>query len=264
MHDTEDTRGGEYVRSFERGLAVLRAFGPDHPHLTLSEVARLTDLPRAAVRRFLRTLIELGYVRTDGVTFTLRPKVLELGYWYLATLGLTEVATPHMEELAAQVNESCSMVVLDGDDIVYIVRVPVRRIMTITITVGTRLPAYATSAGQVLLAHLPKAELDAYLKRAHFTAFTEKTITDATRLREILARVREQGYGIVDEELEQGVRSLAVPVFDPDGQVRYSIVVSAHSSRATLDALAAQVPLLQATAEHISNDLRFVEGTTTA
>ena len=145
-------RSPDFVQSLERGLAVIRAFGPGRDELTLSDVARATGLTRAAARRFLLTLAELGYVSSDGRSFSLRPRVLELGYAYLSTLGFAEVAAPHMEELVATVHESSSVAVLDGDDIVYVVRVPTTRIMTVTIAVGTRFPAYATSMGRVLLA----------------------------------------------------------------------------------------------------------------
>ncbi|HLU32391.1 MAG TPA: helix-turn-helix domain-containing protein, partial [Natronosporangium sp.] len=148
-------RGPDFVQSLERGLAVIRAFDADHRSLTLSEVAAATGVTRAAARRFLLTLAELGYVRNHGRYFSLTARVLELGYAYLSSLSLPEVAEPHLEALVAQVDESSSLSVLDGTDIVYVARVPVRRIMTVAISVGTRFPAYATSMGRVLLAGLP-------------------------------------------------------------------------------------------------------------
>src|SRR4051812_1726113 len=153
----------DFVQSLERGLAVIRAFDADHPQLTLSEVARATDLTRAAARRFLLTLVELGYVSTDGKQFSLRPRVLELGYAYLSSQSLPEIAAPHLESLVSQVHESSSVSVLDGHEVVYVARVPTKRIMTVTIAVGTRFPAYATSMGRVLLAAKPDEALDAYL-----------------------------------------------------------------------------------------------------
>src|SRR5262249_25047423 len=155
--DHDGGHGPDFVQSLERGLAVVRAFGPDTPQLTLSEVARATGLTRAAARRFLLTLAELGYVRADGRAFSLRPRILELGFAYLSGLSLPETAQPHMEELSAKVHKSCSVSVLDGHDVVYVARVPTRRIMSVTIAVGTRFPAYATSMGRVLLAGLPPA-----------------------------------------------------------------------------------------------------------
>ena len=163
MGDAGRARSTDFVQSLERGLAVIRAFDAEHPDLSLSDVARATGLPRAAARRFLLTLVDLGYVRTNGKLFSLRPRILELGYAYLSAIALPDVAQPHMESLAATVHESCSLSVLDGGDITYVARVPTRRIMTVAINVGTRFPAYATSMGRVLLAGLSPAELDDYL-----------------------------------------------------------------------------------------------------
>lgn len=186
-------REPHFVRSFERGLAVIRAFDAEHPELTLSEVARHTDLTRAAARRFLLTLFDLGYVTTDGRMFRLTPRVLELGYSYLSSFTLPEIAEPHLEQLVAQIRESSSLCVLDGDDIVYVARVPTRRIMTATITVGTRFPAHVTSVGRVLLAQLPDEEIDARLVRADLRALTARTIVSADLLRTELRRVRRRG-----------------------------------------------------------------------
>ena len=175
------TRGEHFVQSLERGLAVIRAFGPEDPELTLSDVARRTGLTRAAARRFLLTLADLGYVRSDGRLFALTPRVLELGYAYLSSLSLPEVAEPHLERLAAEVRESSSVSVLDGDEIVYVGRVPTSRIMRVAINVGTRFPAYATSMGRVLLAALEPEALDAYLARAEIRPLTARAIADARR-----------------------------------------------------------------------------------
>src|SRR3954465_6633270 len=176
-------RGSYFVQSLERGLAVIRAFDAEHPELTLSDVARATGLTRAAARRFLLTLTDLGYVRSDGRLFMLTARVLELGYAYLSALSLPEVAEPHLEALVAEVRESSSLSVLDGDDIVYVARVPTSRIMRVAINVGTRFPAYATSMGRVQLAGLPEAELDAYLERAELRRLTPHTLSEAGALR---------------------------------------------------------------------------------
>src|SRR5579862_4318011 len=149
---TIEEQDGDFVQSLDRGLSVIRAFDADHPQLTLSEVAAATGLSRAAARRFLHTLVHLGYMRSSGGRFELRPKILELGYAYLSSLTLPEVAMPHLEELVEQVRESSSVSELDAGDVVYVARVPTKRIMTVTISVGTRFPAYATSMGRVLLA----------------------------------------------------------------------------------------------------------------
>ena len=171
-------RNSDFVQSLDRGLAVIRAFGPDRERLSLSEVARATGLTRAATRRFLLTLVKLGYVRNDGREFSLRPRVLELGYAYLSGLGMPEVAAPHLEELVAKVRESSSISVLDGDHIVYVARVPTKRIMTVSISVGTRFPAYATSMGRVLLAGMSPDDLDRYLAEADLAPITARTVTD--------------------------------------------------------------------------------------
>ena len=162
----------QYVQSLARGLAVIRAFDTDHPKMTLTEVAARTDLTRATARRFLYTLVELGYVRTDGKIFALTAKVLQLGYAYLSGLSLPQLAQPHLEELSLQLGESTSAAVLEGTDIAYIARVATRRIMTVGITVGTRFPAYATSMGRVLLAALPPDQLQDYLARADIRPLT--------------------------------------------------------------------------------------------
>jgi IclR family transcriptional regulator, pca regulon regulatory protein len=255
---------GEFVQSLERGLAVIRAFGPEHAELTLSEVARATGLTRAAARRFLLTLVELGYVHSDGRMFSLRPRVLELGYAYLSTLSLTDVASPHMEELVATLRESSSISVLDGDDVVYVVRVPTQRIMTVAIAVGTRFPAYATSMGRVLLAALTRAQLEEYLARARLEPLTRRTITERKALRAALDEVRAQGWALVDQELEDGLRSLAAPIADAFGAVTAAINVSTHASRVTLDTLRRVfLPQLLETARRIELDLRAL-GTTSA
>src|SRR4051794_19298200 len=194
-------RDAHFVQSLERGLAVIRAFDAQRPELTLSEVARHCDLTRAAARRFLLTLADLGYVRTDGRLFRLTPRVLELGYAYLSSVSLPEVASPHLERLVEEVHESSSVSVLDGDEIVYVARVPASRIMTVSINVGTRFPAYATSMGRVLLAGLHDAELDAYLTSLNLERFSTHTVTDRATLRSELDKVRAQGWAIVDQEL---------------------------------------------------------------
>ena len=196
-----DGSGSDYVQSLDRGLSVIRAFDASRPELALSDVARETGLTRATARRFLLTLVSLGYVRQDGNRFSLRPRVLELGYSYLSALSLPELAQPHMETLVAQVNESSSIAVLDDTEIVYVVRVPTSRIMSITIAVGTRLPAYPTSMGRVLLAALDPEALDERLARMDIRSLTPTTVADVERLRRQLDRVRAQGWAAVDQEL---------------------------------------------------------------
>jgi IclR family transcriptional regulator, pca regulon regulatory protein len=250
-------RNGDFVQSFERGLAVLRSFGPDRPSMTLSEVALQSGLTRAAARRFLLTLERLGYVAFDGRLFSLKPRVLELGYAYLASLPIWELAAPHMRDLVEQLHESSSSSVLDDDEIVYVARVPTKRIMTINLVVGSRLPAYPTSMGRVLLAGLRPNELDGYFDRVELEPLTERTITDQGRLRRVIDEVREQGWAIVDQELEEGVRSVAAPLVNADGRVVAALNVSGHATRVTLDTLRRTfLPRVLETARRINRDLR--------
>lgn len=252
----------EQVRSLARGLAVIRSFDVDRPQQTLAEVARATGLTRAAARRFLLTLADEGYVRTDGKLFTLTPRVLELGWSYLSAMGLPEVAAPHLERLVATVRESASVSVLDGDpgagyDVVYVARVPTTRIMTVTITIGTRFPAYATSMGRVLLAALPHPTLDRYLAGLRPRTRTAHTVAGPDELRAELDRVRADGHCVVDQELEAGLRSIAVPVHDRAGRVTAAANVSTHVSRLDAATLRTDVlPDLQACASAIETDLR--------
>ena len=252
----EQSHDGDFVQSLERGLSVIRAFDAEHPKLTLSEVATSTGLSRAAARRFLRTLVQLGYMRSDGSRFSLRPKILELGYAYLSSLTLPEVAMPHLEQLVEQVHESSSVCELDGNEVIYIARVPTKRIMTVTISVGTRFPAYATSMGRVLLAALPPDALEQYLAEAVLEPLTANTVTDAGRLREILAEVAAQGYAIVDQELEEGLRAVAAPIRGAQDTGTAAINISAHASRVSVESLRTDiVPALLETARQIEADL---------
>ncbi|EHR60439.1 IclR family transcriptional regulator [Saccharomonospora cyanea] len=249
-------RAAHHVQSLERGLAVIKAFGAGTPQLTLSDVAKATGLTRAAARRFLLTLADLGYVRSDGRYFGLTARVLELGYAFLSSLSLPEVVQPHLERLSADVHESCSVSVLDGTDIVYVARVAVSRIMTVSIDVGTRFPAHATSMGHVLLAGLDEDALSAYLNEAEFDRLTHRTITSAPSLRAELDVVREQGWALVDQELEEGLRSVAAPIHDKDGKVVAAVNISTHASRTSPEeARTRLLPRLRETAERIEADL---------
>jgi IclR family transcriptional regulator, pca regulon regulatory protein len=246
----------DFVQSLERGLAVIRAFDAAHPELTLSEVAAATNVTRAAARRFLLTLAELGYVRSDGRLFSLTPKVLELGYAYLSSLSLPDVAEPHLETLAAEVNESSSISVLDRDDVVYVARVPVSRIMTVTISVGTRFPAYATSMGRVLLTGLPADQLEEYLSRVRLQRLTSRTVSSVASLRAELARVKAQGWAIVNQELEEGLRAVAAPIRDRRDRVIAAVNISTQASRTSLETMRRELlPPLLATVKRIESDL---------
>ena len=220
-----DEDSPDYVQSLARGLAVIRAFDADHPSLTQSQLAERTRLARAVVRRSLLTLQQLGYVDARGRDFFLTPRVLELGFGYLSASRLPELALPAMENLVQKVKESCSMSVLDGEQIVYVARVPVSRIMTVALGVGARLPAYAASMGRVLLAGLEDAALDAWLARARLKAFTAHTLCTSKALRTEILKVRRQGHAFVSRELELGLCAVAVPV-----RVRGQVVAALNVS----------------------------------
>ncbi|WP_157155091.1 IclR family transcriptional regulator C-terminal domain-containing protein [Diaminobutyricimonas sp. LJ205] len=246
---------GEYVQSLARGLAVIRAFTAEQPRMTLSDIARATDLTRATARRFLLTLEELGYVRSDDREYSLTPRVLELGFSFLSSLSLPEIAQPHLEKLSRAVGESTSASVLDGTDVVYVARVAMRRIMTVNITIGTRFPAHATSMGRVLLANLPETSREEFLVGFGTEAFTSHTITAPDALRDELERVREQGWAMVDQELEFGLRSLAAPV-RRRGKVVSAINVSTAAGQTDVaDTRDRLLPSLLEAARAISDDL---------
>ncbi|HEY4134660.1 MAG TPA: IclR family transcriptional regulator C-terminal domain-containing protein [Alphaproteobacteria bacterium] len=249
------TKGdSEYVQTLARGLSVIRVFGPNHQKLTLTDVARRADLTRAAARRFLLTLKRLGYVKSDdGKYFSLQPQVLNLGYAYLSSIPWWEVAQRYMEEVSAAIEESCSAAVLDGTDIVYVARVATRRIMTMTIGIGSRMPAYATSMGRVLLAHQEPEWLEEFFAKAPFEPITDKTVVQKDALRKLLSEVKLQGYCIVDQELENGVRSIAVPLFDRSGRCQAAINVGTHVARVSKAQLVSNVlPALQEASKKIT------------
>jgi IclR family transcriptional regulator, pca regulon regulatory protein len=244
------------VQSLERGLAVLCAFSRERPELTLSEVARETRLSRATARRLLRTLCALGYMSTEGKNFRLTPKVLDIGYAYVSSLALSDLALPTMESLSEQIHESCSAAVLDGAEVVYVARVPTKRIMTIALALGSRLPAVATSMGRVLLADLPDDERHDFLVRTRLVAHTEHTIVDPAALERVLCDVRSQGWCLVDQELEIGLRSIAAPLHDSTGRAVAAMNISTQAGRVTLDRMRTElVPRLLAAAGEIDERL---------
>jgi len=220
-----------FMTSLARGLSVIRAFTGSNPQLTIAEVAKISGLPRAAARRCLHTLDQLGYVGTDGRRFSLRPKILALGYAFMSSTPLAATLQPVLERVSERVHESCSAAALDEEEIVYIARAATKRIMSVTLNVGSRLPAYCTSMGRVLLAHLPRPDLDDFLGRARLKPFTERTLTSRDGLRRVLDQVRERGYALVDQELEIGLRSIAVPVRGVTGAVVAAMNVSTQAAR---------------------------------
>ncbi|MFI6053657.1 IclR family transcriptional regulator C-terminal domain-containing protein [Streptomyces violascens] len=251
--------GSEFVESLARGLTVLTAFGTDRAELTLSAVAEATGLARATARRALITLDHLGLVATEGRAFRLTPRVLALGGPPLSRTTLSDIAAPHLAALVRTVHDSASLAVLDGDAIQYTARVATTRIMSVNITLGTRFPAYAASMGRVLLAGLDAGERAARLSPTELSPLTPHTVTSRDELASILDRVADQGYAVVDEELEEGLRSIAVPVRDADGRAVAAVNVAMHTTRRTVpECLTEVLPELRATAAAIEADLHVV------
>jgi IclR family transcriptional regulator, pca regulon regulatory protein len=241
-----------FMTSLARGLAVVKAFTEQRRKLTISQVSDRTGLPRAAVRRCLYTLEKLGYVEAEGHTFALCPKMLTLGHAYLSSTPLAVSAQPFLDRVGDAVNESCSLAILDGDEILYLARSVTSRIMSVTLNIGSRLPAYCTSIGYVLLAHLPEPDLDAYLARVEFRPFTERTITSPEKLREVLTATRQAGYAIADQEMEPGIRSIAVPVTDTSGKAVAGINVLVQAARVSVRQMKTQyLPQLEGAAREL-------------
>lgn len=248
-----------YLQSFARGLAVIRSFNASAPAQTMAEVAETTGLTRAGARRILHTLQTLGYVELEGRHFRLTAKVLDLGFAYLSSLPLWNLAEPHMEDLVQVVQESSSVAVLEGAEIVYVLRVPTSKIMTISLGVGSRLPAYCTSMGRVLLAALPDEEVLVRLRRSALVPNTPRTVTEIDDLMRIIAEVRQQGYALVDEELERGLISIAVPLRGQNDKVIAAINVSCHARRGTAHRIRTEfLPPMRAAADAIGRKLRQV------
>ncbi len=243
----------DFVQSLARGISVVRSFSADAPRQTLSDVARSTGLTRATARRLLLTLEELGYVRNDGRYFELTARILDIGYSYVASLNLNDIAQPFLESFSEVVQESSSVSVLDDTDIVYIARVPTKRIMTVAIGLGSRFPAYQTSMGRVLLAEQDDGEAVERFNRSDRSQTTDYTVTTHQALLEKLHAVRQQGWALVDQELEVGVRSLAAPLRDATGNAIAAMNVSTHVGRTSLEELTAEfLPRLLETASSIS------------
>lgn len=246
----------DFILSLARGLAVIEAFEDRPSGVTVADVAERTGLSRAAVRRALITLNLLGYASHSGPIYRLHGRILRVGFSYLSSQSLPLLAAPVLEEITANIHESSSLSILDGDEILYLARSAAKRVMSIGLVVGSRLPAYCSSMGRVLLANLPEAELTAYLERVELKPRTTRTITDPPVLAVELRRIREQGYSLVDEELEEGLRSLAVPVRTRAGQVVASINTGVHSYRvSSADLMDRFLPVLRSGAFSIGQSL---------
>ena len=242
-----------FMMSLARGLLVIQAFSERRLQLSISQLSRRTALSRASVRRCLHTLSKLGFAGTDdGRSFYLRPRVLALGHSYLSSMPLATAAQPILEHLSQILHESCSIALLDGTEIVYVARANVTRIMAIDLGVGTRLPAFCTSMGRVLLANLPPDELETVLPKIAFTRYTDRTVSSVEKLRQVLVTVRREGHAIIDQELELGLRSMAVPVRNPAGRVVAAINVGAHGQRVSIQDMRTRfLPYLHAAAQEL-------------
>lgn len=242
-----------FMTSLARGLAVIRAFSDSRRSLTIAQISQKTGIPRAAVRRCLHTLKQLGYADSDVNNFSLRPKILTLGYSYLSSTPLTVSAQPYLNNISRTLGESCSLAVLDDNEVLYVARSATSRVMSVALNTGSRLPAYCTSLGRAMLAHLPDDQLKAYFEKVKLRALTDKTVVSQKRLRDILAGVREQGYAVIDEELEVGLRSIAVPVRGASGNVLAALNVGAQAARVSVAQMEEEIlPVLLRGAQELS------------
>jgi IclR family transcriptional regulator, pca regulon regulatory protein len=248
---------GELVQSLARGLAVIRAFDASHRHQTLNGIADATGLSHATAQRLLRTLMELGYVRSEDGRYVLTPRVLELGYGELSNLTLPTIAEPHLERLAARIDESCSVAILAGSDVVYVARASRKRIMAASIAVGTRLPAWVTALGRVLMAAQPDQWIEEYLATALLVRHTERTVTDRRQLRQIITEVRLRGYATVDRELEPVLRSVAAPIRERGGAVVAAMNIASPAGAGDVEETRRSLlPMLLGTIDDLERDLR--------
>ena len=247
------TESRDFVTALASGLEVIQAFDAEHPRMTLSEVASRTGMNRAKARRFLLTLHALGYVRKEQRYFELAPRVLQLGYAFLSANNYQGVIQQYLEEITAETGESSSLGVLDGHDVTYVARSAAKhRLMAITLSVGTRLPAAYTSMGRILLAQFSDEALDRFLATITLEPFTDKTVTDVNELRHRIVEARQQGYAISDQELDSGLRSIAVPVYDAKQHLMGAINISTNAARVDLDTLVnVYLPVIRSKVAHI-------------
>ncbi|UPQ84560.1 helix-turn-helix domain-containing protein [Pseudomonas knackmussii] len=246
-----------FMTSLARGLAVIHAFQERKRHLTIAQISHRTEIPRAAVRRCLHTLIKLGYATTDGRTYSLLPKVLTLGHAYLSSTPLAVTAQPILDRLSDELHEACSMATLEGDEVLYVARSATpQRLISVDLSVGSRLPAYCTSMGRILLAALDDAALTEYLEHANLQVKTSRTLHTPEAIRASVEEIRQKGWVIIDQELEVGLRSLAVPLKDSAGQVLAALNVGTHASRVTKHELESRfLPVLLEASRELSTRL---------
>jgi IclR family transcriptional regulator, pca regulon regulatory protein len=227
----------EFLEALARGLRTVQAFNRERRQMTLSDISRLVNLPRASVRRTLHTLVHLGFAETDGRVFRLTPRVLMLASAYLTSNAISDILQPAVERLTTEVGEACSAAILDGDDVIMIAHATPNRVINVGTQIGFRLPAVSSSLGRVLLAALENRQMERRLARIKPEKLTPATIVDRAALRQAIRRVREDGYSLVDQEAELGFRSISVPLRRVDGHVIGSLNIGAHSRRCTLDTL---------------------------
>lgn len=258
LSGTSSTGGPrDFVQSLARGLALVQIFDADHAYLTLDEASARSGISRSAVWRLMRTLTVAGYVRSDGQHYSLSPRLLDLGYVQQSRLTLPDVARPHCERLARELRKPVSLAVLESNEIVFLLRSGPRRIMSVALSVGSRLPAHPTAIGRALLAWLPEDEIDHYLSSVPLTQQTSRSVTSVKSMRQLLSQIRSDGWAIVEQELEEGLSAIAVPVRDRTGAVVAAINTTTQTLGPALhDREAPEViPALQQTAAQIGADL---------
>jgi IclR family transcriptional regulator, pca regulon regulatory protein len=248
--------GPDYLEALARGLRIIQAFNRDRRQLTLSDLARLVELPRASVRRTLHTLVHQGFAETDGRLFRLSPRILTLASAYLLSNSISDILQPAVERLTGEVGEACSAAILDGKDVIMIAHASANRVLNLSAQIGFRLPAISSSLGRVLLAALDDRPLDRLLAQIEPDKLTPATIVDRAELRRVILKARQNGYSLVDQEVEFGFRSISVPLRRLDGKVIASLNIGAHSNRCTLDAMRNMLlPKLQALAAELQNQM---------
>ena len=252
-----EDREGEFITSLARGLSVLRSFSKEHPEMTLSQVASATQLSAATARRCLHTLVDLGYAAKRGKLFLLRPAVVAFASAYIESMNLEQIVRPYLQDVRDKTGDSSSLAVLAETDILYLVHVSTNRMVRVPCTVGTRFAAYPTSLGRALLAFLDKEALEDYFRKVRLTALTEKTVTSKSTLRTILTKVREERFAAIEDELDYGVVSVAVPIFNSDNQVVAAVNCSTSTARTDkVEMIESRLPILREAARTIEIELR--------
>jgi IclR family pca regulon transcriptional regulator len=248
---------GDFLQTLERGFEVIKSFKAS-PILTISESSKITGLPRPVTRRVLLTLESLGYAKEKDGKYSLTAKILSLGYSFVSSQKMLETANPYLERFSDKVGESCSIAILDDSEIVYVARVPVKKIIKFSLGIGTRLPAYATSMGKVLLAYLPENKIEQYVADVELTKLASNTITDPENFKKELEHIRKNGWALSENELEEGLISISAPLKDIRGEVIAAINCATHTGRASRSQIVHEyLPLLLETAEQISKSIDY-------